>query len=89
MTTFEKQKRLDERTEIALPPANTRRWVISRKAQVVRAVETGVLSEIEACRRYDLTPEELSGWRQMIERHGVRGLRVTRLHQYRGQDEVR
>ncbi|MBO6861799.1 MAG: DUF1153 domain-containing protein [Alphaproteobacteria bacterium] len=72
-----------EVTEIALPPADTRRWVISRKAQVVRAVETGILTEREACHRYDLTPEELSGWRQMVERHGVRGLRVTRLHHYR------
>lgn len=88
MTRMEKQKRIDERTEIALPPADTRRWVISRKAQVVRAVETGVLSEMEACVRYDLTPEELAGWRQMIERHGVRGLRVTRLHHYRTQEEV-
>jgi transposase-like protein len=57
--------------------------VISRKAQVVRAVETGRLSEAEACARYDLTPEELDGWRQLISRHGIRGLRVTRLREYR------
>lgn len=70
-------------TEIGLPPVDTQRWVISRKAQVVRAVETGILSEAEACQRYDLTPEELNGWRRMVTRHGVRGLRVTRLRHYR------
>ncbi|MDW3208013.1 MAG: DUF1153 domain-containing protein [Alphaproteobacteria bacterium] len=87
MAEHGKAGRTAEKTEIALPPADTRRWVISRKAQVVRAVETGILTEREACQRYDLTPEELSGWRQMVERHGVRGLRVTRLHHYReGQD---
>lgn len=83
MTGHGKNNQTADKTEVALPPADTQRWVISRKAQVVRAVDTGVLSEKEACERYDLTPEELNGWRQMISNHGVRGLRVTRLRQYR------
>jgi hypothetical protein len=32
-----------------LPPANTQRWVIRRKAEVVAAVRGGLLSFEEAC----------------------------------------
>jgi hypothetical protein len=35
-----------------LPPSNTRRWVIRRKAEVVAAVRGGLLSLDEACQRY-------------------------------------
>ena len=38
-----------------LPPATTRRWVIRRKAEVVAAVEGGLLTLEEACTRYRLT----------------------------------
>src|SRR3546814_12196499 len=65
-----------------LPPANTRRWVARRKAQVVFAVRAGLISLTEACERYHLTVEEFASWQRMIERHGLRGLRVTRLSQY-------
>jgi hypothetical protein len=41
-----------------LPPPNTRRWVIRRKAEVVAAVRGGLLSLEEACNRYTLTVEE-------------------------------
>ena len=41
-----------------LPPTNTRRWVIRRKAEVVAAVRGGLLSLEEACQRYTLTTEE-------------------------------
>ena len=78
-----KLEKPNQTTENALPPADTERWVISRKAQVVRAIDAGILSEDEACRRYDLTQEELNSWRILISQHGVRGLRVTRLRQYR------
>lgn len=78
-----RQEEPEHKHDNALPPADTERWVISRKAQVVRAIDTGVLTEEEACRRYDLTREELNGWRILISQHGVRGLRVTRLRQYR------
>lgn len=66
-----------------LPPANTRRWVARRKAQVVFAVRAGLISLTEACERYHLTVEEFASWQRMIDRHGLRGLRVTRLSQYR------
>lgn len=38
----------------ALPPADTVRWVARRKAEVVTAVHSGMLSMREACQRYKL-----------------------------------
>ncbi|HLK23640.1 MAG TPA: DUF1153 domain-containing protein [Caulobacteraceae bacterium] len=66
-----------------LPPENTQRWVIRRKAEVVAAVHGGLLSLDEACDRYSLTSEEFLAWQRSIERHGLAGLRTTRLQQYR------
>lgn len=66
-----------------LPPADTQRWVIRRKAEVVAAVRGGLLSLDEACDRYQLTNEEFLAWQQSIERHGMAGLRTTRIQQYR------
>ncbi|MDF1686275.1 MAG: hypothetical protein ACJAXQ_000419 [Parvibaculaceae bacterium] len=66
-----------------LPPANTKRWVIRRKAEVVAAVRGGLISLEEACRRYTLTVEEFLSWQRSIEKHGLAGLRATRVQQYR------
>ncbi len=66
-----------------LPPANTQRWVIRRKAEVVAAVKGGLLSVDDACARYKLTNEEFATWQQAIDRHGLAGLRTTRIQQYR------
>lgn len=66
-----------------LPPPNTKRWVIRRKAEVVAAVRAGVISLEEACRRYTLSIEEFLSWQRLVESHGLPGLRVTRLQDYR------
>lgn len=66
-----------------LPSANTKRWVIRRKAAVVNAVNAGVLTLADACTRYKLSVEEFEAWRSLVERHGASGLRVTRLQNYR------
>lgn len=66
-----------------LPPPNTGRWVIRRKAEVVAAVRGGLISLEDALARYQLTAEEFTAWQQSIERHGLAGLRTTRLQQYR------
>ena len=66
-----------------LPPTSTRRWVIRRKAEVVAAVRGGLLSLEEACGRYKLTTEEYLSWQRSIDRHGLAGLRATRVQQYR------
>ena len=66
-----------------LPPADTDRWVIRRKAEVVAAVRGGLLTLEEACERYRLTTEEFLGWQKSIEKHGMPGLRTTRIQHYR------
>jgi hypothetical protein len=66
-----------------LPPPETQRWVIRRKAEVVAAVRGGLLSLDEACDRYKLTNDEFLSWQQSIDRHGLAGLRTTRIQQYR------
>ncbi len=67
----------------SLPPQQTARWVVRRKAEVVAAVSGGLLSVDEACERYSLTLEEFAGWQRAIDRAGMPGLRVTRIRQYR------
>ena len=66
-----------------LPPATTKRWVIRRKAEVVAAVRGGLLSLEEACSRYTLTVDEFLCWQMSIDKHGLAGLRTTRIQQYR------
>ncbi len=66
-----------------LPPSDTERWVIRRKAEVVAAVRAGLISLEDACQRYRLSVDEFLSWQRLIDRHGLRGLRTTRLQQYR------
>ena len=66
-----------------LPPPNTKRWVVRRKAEVVAGVRTGLISLEDACERYKLSVEEFLSWQRLIDAHGMRGLRTTRLQQYR------
>lgn len=68
----------------SLPPVGIKRWVTRRKAEVVAAVRAGLLTMEQACARYQLTAEEFLSWQNLLESHGVHGLRVTRLQQYRG-----
>ena len=66
-----------------LPPPHTRRWVVRRKAEVVAAVNGGLLTVSEVCERYGLTLEEFASWQRAIDRSGMPGLRVTRIQHYR------
>ena len=65
---------------IAGLPAPGTRWVARRKAEVVVAVEGGLLSLEEACRRYSLTIEEYLSWQISIDERGLAGLRTTHIH---------
>jgi hypothetical protein len=67
----------------SLPPRDTKRWVVRRKAAVVAAVRTGGITVEEACRYYRLSEEELLSWTRAFETHGLAGLRATRIQQYR------
>jgi hypothetical protein len=66
-----------------LPPPGITRWVIHRKAQVVAAVQAGMLSLEEVCERYSVSVEEFQGWQKTLQRHGIYGLRTTRSQIYR------
>ena len=66
-----------------LPATNAKRWTIRRKAEVVAAVRGGLVSLDEACERYRLTVDEYLSWQRSVEKHGLRGLRVTRIQDYR------
>ncbi|MCB9948850.1 MAG: DUF1153 domain-containing protein [Rhodospirillaceae bacterium] len=70
-----------------LPPVDTKRWVSRRKAKVVAAVRSGLLSLNDACRRYNLSVDEFLSWQRMVDRHGVPGLRATRIQHYRQADD--
>ncbi|OYW55313.1 MAG: hypothetical protein B7Z31_11005 [Rhodobacterales bacterium 12-65-15] len=66
-----------------LPKPDTRRWVASRKAVVVKAVVYGLITEAEALERYALSEEEFTLWRTAVEKHGDQGLKVTSIQKYR------
>jgi hypothetical protein len=66
-----------------LPPVNTKRWVIRRKAEVVAAVRGGLITLEDACKRYSLSVEEFLSWQRAIDQNGLPGLRVTRVQHYR------
>lgn len=78
-----------EETCAALPPASTQRWTIRRKAEVVRAVLQETIDIEEVCAKYDLSIEEFDSWHRLVERHGVDGLRSTRLQDYRDASRKR
>ena len=66
-----------------LPPQDTTRWVIRRKAMLVAAVRGGLLTVEEACERYTLSIDEFLSWQRLMDRHGLPGLRATRVQDYR------
>ena len=66
-----------------LPPADTERWVKSRKLAVIQAIKQGVLSEGQACERYNISAEELNSWKSLVKRHGPDALRTTHIKRYR------
>lgn len=72
-------------TRETLPPSDTKRWVIRRKAEVVAAVRGRLLTLDEACAKYGISEEEFESWQKAIERFGIQGLRTTRLQKYRAK----
>ena len=67
-----------------LPPPDTKRWTVQRKAEVVTAVRSGRISVDEACQRYMLSIEEFDTWQRLVDMHGIAGLRTTHGQRYRG-----
>jgi Protein of unknown function (DUF1153) len=71
-----------------LPSAKTVRWSASRKAMLVSAVRTGLLSLEETCARYAVSTEEFVTWQRQLDREGPKGLRVLLIPKYRGERRV-
>ena len=70
-------------TRADLPSPQTRRWVASRKAAVVRAVTAGLIGRREALERYSLSDEEFTEWESAVAQHGEAALKATALQRYR------
>jgi hypothetical protein len=64
--------------DIFTAPAQPKRWVAHRKAEIVTAVRGGYLSLSEACMRYALSIEEYLTWEREIDLSGLPGLRMNR-----------
>jgi len=69
-----------------LPSSGTTYWVSRRKAEVLAAIDGGLLSLEEACDRYRLSNEEIGSWRRALDRAGLPGLRITKLQRYRARN---
>jgi hypothetical protein len=65
-----------DKADLVLPPPETKRWSSRRKAAILVAVRTGVITREEACQRYLLSEEEFAGWEVAFDRAGIHGLRV-------------
>lgn len=61
-----------------LPPADTKRWVASKKELIVKAVDAGLISAAKAKETYKLSKEELESWQRAVKRFGPKGLHVTK-----------
>ena len=70
-------------TQADLPAADTRRWVASRKAAVVRGVLYGLISQEAALERYSLSAEEFTEWVRAVSNHGEDALKATSVQKYR------
>ena len=50
---------------------------------VVGAVLSGMITIEEVCLRYGLSVDEFLSWHNAMQRHGLQGLRTTKLQNYR------
>ena len=74
---------MPRRDETELPAVLTRRWTIRRKAALIEALRQRTLTFEQARDRYALSIEEIRAWERQLERHGLYGLRATRVQSYR------
>jgi len=69
-------------TRADLPPADTSRWVASRKAAVVRGIKSGLISRKEAHEHWSLSQDELNEWIGEVNNHGEVALKATLVQKY-------
>ena len=66
-----------------LPSPTAAYWVARRKAELLSAIDGGLIELEEACKRYRLSGEELESWRRTLDRAGIPGLRATNVRRRR------
>jgi len=66
-----------------LLPVDLKRWSPRRKAVLIGAVKSRLLTIESACEIYGLTEEEIRSWQTQVEKFGPQGLFVTRIQRYR------
>jgi hypothetical protein len=64
-------------------PSPGERWVSRRKAMIIAASSDGMITVEKICRVYSSSRDELASWAGSFERHGIAGLRATRVQLYR------
>ena len=62
---------------------STFRWIAKRKADLIARIDSGEISEAEALRLHQLSPEELAEWRHFYAKDGVWGLMEKQIPQRR------
>ncbi|GAA6148967.1 DUF1153 domain-containing protein [Pseudooceanicola nitratireducens] len=70
-------------TQADLPPKETRRWVASRKAAVVKGVMHGLITQDQALERYALSADEFREWVWAVTKHGEEALKATAVQKFR------
>ncbi|MBO9473324.1 DUF1153 domain-containing protein [Shimia sp. R10_1] len=70
-------------TRADLPSANTKRWVASRKAAVVRGVAYGLITKREALETYKISDDEFNEWVTAVSTHGQEALKATAIQRFR------
>lgn len=66
-------------------PIQSQRWTVSRKARVVSAIRGGHITIEEACSVYMLSKEEISRWMLILDKHGPKAMRATKVQNYRSE----
>lgn len=66
-------------------PSSSTYWTVRRKAEVLAAIDGGLMDFEEACERYRLSSEELGAWRRLLDRARVPGPRITNRQRLRDQ----
>lgn len=66
-----------------LPSREMKRWTARRKAAVLEAIADGRMTAVEACGRWNLSPDEIEAWEWAYGLFGLSGLRATRIRRFR------
>jgi hypothetical protein len=66
------------------------RWTASDKERLLREIDTGLLTNVEAMERYEISAEELTNWQRAFAERGLEALKArkprvpARIARYRG-----